>query len=125
MENPEPAEEVNGMCIVRKKEGKAVISRGTLYGYNYTALAYKKAGKNIEPYVIEPAFGDKKVFSHEGEEFHYTLEGTQESYYGEIKCLLGPGDSIYFDSIVPHGARSIGKVRAKILVVTFSYKRLA
>lgn len=90
-ENPEPAEQANGMCIVRKTEGKAVVSRGTLYGYNYTALAYKKAGKNMEPYIIEPAFGDKKIFSHDGEEFHYTLEGTQEFYYGETRTSWSRG----------------------------------
>ena len=123
METPETAENRNGMCVVRRNEGKTVISKGTLYGYNYMALAYKKAGKNMEPYIIEPALGDRETFSHEGEEFQHILEGTHEFYYHDVKYILEKGDSIYFDSIVPHGGRSVGKKRAKVLVVIFSYKR--
>jgi transcriptional regulator with XRE-family HTH domain len=113
----EPPEEIN-LCIVKKNEGKEVISKGTLYGYNYISLAYKKMGKSMEPYIIEPAFDEKAVFSHEGEEFMYVLEGTHEFVYAGKKYLLRKGDSIYFNSKIPHSGRSIGKKRAKILTVT-------
>jgi mannose-6-phosphate isomerase-like protein (cupin superfamily) len=77
----------------------------------------------MEPYIIEPAFEEKAVFSHEGEEFMYVLEGTHEFAYGDKKYLLRQGDSIYFDSIIPHSGRSIGKKRARILGIMYSYKR--
>lgn len=111
------------LCIVRKEESKRVASRGTLYGYHYEALAYKKIGKNMEPYIIIPAFQEKGVFSHEGEEFMYVLEGTHEFIYDGKRYLLHKGDSIYFDSIVPHSGRTVGKKRAKLLGVMYSYKR--
>ncbi|UCF56785.1 MAG: helix-turn-helix domain-containing protein [Deltaproteobacteria bacterium] len=120
-EDLESPEDVN-LCIVRKGEGKK-ISSATLEGYHYEALAYKKSGKNMEPFILIPAFDEKAIFSHEGEEFMYTLEGTHEIVYSEKKYILQEGDSIYFDSIIPHTGRSIGKKRAKILAVMYSYKR--
>ena len=110
------------LCIVRKGEGKRVSS-ATLEGYHYEALAYKKSGKNMEPFILMPAFDEKAIFSHEGEEFMYALEGTHEIIYREKKYILHEGDSIYFDSIIPHTGRSIGKKRAKLLAVMYSYKR--
>ena len=111
------------LCIVKKNERKEVISRGTLYGYHYKALAHKKIGKNMEPYIIEPAFDEKAIFSHDGEEFMYVLEGTHEFLYDNKKYILEEGDSIYFDSIISHSGRSIGRKKTKILAVMYSYKR--
>lgn len=111
------------LCIVRKDERKEVVSRGTLYGLHYEALAHKKIGKNMEPYVILPVFREKGIFSHEGEEFIYVLKGPYEFSYDGKKHLLNTGDSIYFDSATPHNGRSLGKKKAKILAVIYSYKR--
>ena len=121
-ESSEVPEDIN-LCIVRKDERKVVVSRGTLYGYHYVALAHRKLGKNMEPYIIEPAFEEKAFFSHEGEEFMYVLEGVHEFIYDDKKYILEEGDSIYFDSIIPHSGRSIGKKRARILGIAYSYKR--
>ena len=112
------------MCIVRAGERNEVITKGTLYGYHYEALAHKKLGKNMEPYIIMPAFGEETTFSHEGEEFMFILEGTHEFIYGDQTYILEEGDSIYFDSAVPHSGRSMGEKRAKVLAVMYSYKRL-
>jgi transcriptional regulator with XRE-family HTH domain len=111
------------ICVVRKGEGKEVMTRGTLYGYKYETLAQKKPGKNMEPYIFLPVTANEAMFSHEGEEFQYVLEGTHEFTYGDEIYTLYEGDSIYFDSSVPHSGRSIGKQPAKILAVIYSYKR--
>ena len=110
------------LCIVRDGEGKK-ISSSILEGYHYEALAHKKSGKNMEPFILMPAFDEKAVFSHDGEEFMYVVEGTHEFIYDDKKYILNEGDSIYFDSRTPHTGRSIGKKRAKILAVMYSYKR--
>ena len=110
------------LCIVRKGEGKN-ISSVNVEGYHYEVLAHKKRGKNMEPFFIMPAFEEEAVFCHEGEEFMYMLEGTHEFMYDDKKYILHEGDSIYFDSNIPHTGRSIGKKRAKILAVMYSYKR--
>jgi transcriptional regulator with XRE-family HTH domain len=120
-EDLELPEDIN-LCIVRKSEGKK-ISSVNLEGYHYEVLAHKKKGKNMEPFFIMPAFDEEAIFCHEGEEFMYVLEGTHEFVYDKKKYILKEGDSIYFDSIIPHTGRSIGKKRAKILAVLYSYKR--
>lgn len=110
------------LCIVRQGEGKK-ISSVTLGGYHYEALAHKKSGKNMEPFMLMPGFEEKAIFSHEGEEFMFIIEGSHEFVYDNKKYILHEGDSIYFDSIIPHTGRSIGKKKAKILAVMYSYKR--
>ena len=77
----------------------------------------------MEPYIITAAFDEKGVFSHEGEEFMYVLEGVHEFLYGDKKYILRKGDSVYFDAIVPHSGRSVGNRISKLLAVMYSYKR--
>jgi transcriptional regulator with XRE-family HTH domain len=111
------------LAIVRKNKGKKVITKGTLYGYEYEAVAYNKSGKNMEPFIIAPTTGKEGNFKHEGEEFMYVLEGTHEFKYNGKKYILKKGDSIYFDSGVPHSGRSLGGKKAKVLSIIYSYKR--
>ena len=120
-EELELLEDMN-LCIVRKGEGKK-ISSGSLEGYHYEALAFKKKGKNMEPFILMPSVDEKAIFVHEGEEFMYTLEGVHEFVYDNRKYILNEGDSVYFDSGIPHTGRSIGRKKAKILAVMYSYKR--
>jgi transcriptional regulator with XRE-family HTH domain len=100
------------------------IADGSLYGYRYEALAHDKYGKNMEPYIIEPAFEDEVLFQHEGEEFMFVLEGKHEFIYDGETYLMEKGDSVYFDAAVPHTGKSLGKKKAKLLAVLFNYKRI-
>jgi transcriptional regulator with XRE-family HTH domain len=111
------------LTIIRKDKGKKVITKGALYGYEYEAIAYNKQGKNMEPFIITPALDKEVIFQHDGEEFMYVLEGTHEFTYDGRKYILKKGDSIYFDSRIPHSGRSLGNKKAKILTVIYSYKR--
>jgi len=113
------------LAIVRKDKRKIVKTRGSLYGYQYEALAYNKPGKNMEAFIISPAFDEKIAFQHDGEEFMYVLEGVHEFMYGGEKYVLRKGDSIYYDARTPHSGRSLGKKRAKILAVMYSYKKIS
>jgi transcriptional regulator with XRE-family HTH domain len=109
------------ICVVRKNERREVVSRGTFYGYHYESLAYKKIGKSMEPYILEPAFDERAIFSHDGEEFMYVLEGTHEFVYDNKRYILKKGDSVYYDSKIPHSGRSIGRKKAKTLIVGMPY----
>ena len=119
-----PTAEDPRIVFTKKGGGNSVENVGSLYGYSYEALASGKIGKNMQPYIIEPAFDEKAVFQHEGEEFIYVLEGRHEFVYDGETYLMEEGDSVYFDSGVPHTGRSVGEKRAKLLAVMFSYKRL-
>jgi transcriptional regulator with XRE-family HTH domain len=122
-EQPKDSEDVK-VCIVRANEGKGINPKINIHDFYYESLAYKKLGKSMEPFIVMPSF-DKKPnrFTHEGEEFMHIFEGPFELVYGEEIYILEKGDSIYFDSSVPHCGRSIGKKRAKVLVVLHSSKR--
>ena len=71
----------------------------------YHSLAKQKAGRHMEPFIIDIQPSEEKDFklsAHEGEEFIYVMEGEVEIEYGKVKYLLHQGDSIYYDSIVMH-----------------------
>lgn len=112
------------IVFVKNGEVKAEKTHSQGKGYNYQTLALGKIGKNMEPYIIEPAFEEHGTFQHEGEEFLYVLDGTHEFIYDGKTYLMEKGDSIYYDANVPHTGRSIGKKRAKLLAVNYHYKRL-
>ena len=77
----------------------------------------------MDPFIIDVAATDDQDFvlsSHEGEEFIYVLEGRMEVCYGKHTYLLEPGDSIYYDSIVPHHVHGYEGQAAKILAVVYT-----
>lgn len=121
-QDSDPEEKV---ALVRKDESQVIDSRHfgrEESGYYYEALAYKKSKKNMEPFLVE--FKRKKVeklsyFSHEGEEFIYLLEGALEFRTEEQQYLLYPGDSLYFESSIPHAYRAMGRRNAKALTVVY------
>lgn len=76
--------------------------------YRYFPLGKGKGDRHMEPFfiVIEPS-EDKALSSHEGEEFIIVASGQVELIYGNETHLLKEGDSMYYNSLVPHylGAR--------------------
>lgn len=89
---------------------------------SYYSLAASKTSRHMEPFVIDVVPGTVERSgrsSHEGEEFLYVLSGSLEVECGKDVHVLWPGDSIYFDSIVPHEVRTHGALAARILAVVF------
>jgi len=126
-ENPQDKRNTQ-ISFTKRSKGKSIkvvgsLAEGSLYGYNYEALASDKSGKNMEPFIIEPAFDEEAIFQHEGEEFMYVLEGRHELIYDGNRYLMEKGDSVYFDAAVPHTGKSLGKKKAKLLAVMYNYRR--
>jgi transcriptional regulator with XRE-family HTH domain len=121
-QDSDPEEKV---VLVRKDESKMIDSRyfgREESGYYYEALAYKKSKKYMEPFLVE--FKRKKVeklsfLSHEGEEFVYLLEGILEFRTEDQQYVLYPGDSLYFESSIPHAYRALERKNAKALTVVY------
>ncbi len=91
-------------------------------GYFYESLAYKKTRKNMEPFLVEFERKDRKemsFYSHEGEEFIFVLEGSLEFRTRDEVHRLKQGDSLYFESDVPHAYRALGRSNAKAIAVIF------
>lgn len=88
----------------------------------FHSLAANKADRHMEPFIIDvkPHSGQTVLSTHEGEEFIYVMAGSIEVDYGKDKYLLEVGDSIYYDSIVPHHLHAAGDAEAKILAVVYA-----
>lgn len=120
-----------GPVITRKGEEKENLhfnqgnnTEGTDIFQNtlrYSVLAPGKAGRHMEPFIIDvPASAQTLRSSHEGEEFFYVLEGKIRLEYGTLEYELDAGDSIYYDSMVPHRAIARDGQDAKVLAVVYT-----
>ena len=90
---------------------------------DFFSLAEGKSARHMEPFMISVNPSDSQTHalsSHEGEEFVHVLDGEIEIEYGKDLHVLGAGDSIYYDSIVPHQLRAHGSAQAKILAVVYA-----
>ena len=88
----------------------------------YHPLAQQKAGRHMEPFVIDIHPDENKNFqlsAHEGEEFIYVMDGEVEVEYGKEKYLLKKNDSIFYDSIVKHHVHGVPGKSVKILAVVY------
>jgi transcriptional regulator with XRE-family HTH domain/quercetin dioxygenase-like cupin family protein len=95
-------------------------SKGGTQGHYFHALAADKNGRHMEPFIVDMEHDeDQPKSSHEGEEFIYVLEGTIRVEYGKDSYTINQGDSIYYDSIVPHRVFSSGGL-ARILAVIYT-----
>ncbi|HIC85221.1 MAG TPA: cupin domain-containing protein, partial [Desulfobacterales bacterium] len=70
--------------------------------------------------TLVPSDTEEERSSHDGQEFIYVLEGTMEVRLGDEVYLLSPGDSIYYDSTVPHLVKCHGADKTKILAVLYT-----
>ena len=121
-EGPEEAYEV-----MRREERPAVtrvISRtGGQHGYTYNALTHRKRDKIMEPFLlfVDPGMRDEEnLYSHEGEECVYLMEGRAEFRTSEGSWTMEEGDCLYFDSDIPHAFRSLGKEPAQAFVIVYT-----
>ena len=117
----------DGPAIVRKGDAGVTVhfsgndparTHSTL---DFHPLAPHKAARNMEPFLVDvhPAPAEVALNEHEGEEFIYVLSGRIEVRYGKDVHQLDPGDSIYYESVVPHHLHALGG-DARILAVIYA-----
>jgi transcriptional regulator with XRE-family HTH domain len=91
------------------------------HGMSFNALAADKTGRHMEPFIVTiQTDAQQEKSAHEGEEFIYVMEGTLALEYGTDKQSLSTGDSVYYDSIVPHRVYSADGQPVKILAVVYT-----
>ncbi|MCD8141643.1 MAG: cupin domain-containing protein [Planctomycetaceae bacterium] len=122
-------DQVGNAVILTKSTDMAETSRfvGSNLGEHKAELAFhslaaNKSDRHMEPFLIDvkPHGGEAILSTHEGEEFIFVLDGAIEVAYGKDVYRLSAGDSIYYDSIVPHHLHAQGDGTAKILAVVYA-----
>ena len=109
----------------REKDSSISFSNGASDArkhMEYHPLAQQKAGRHMEPFVIDinpEENPDFQLSAHEGEEFIYGMQGEVEIVYGKETYNLKEGDSIFYDSIVNHHVHGAPGKAAKILAVVY------
>ncbi len=79
------------------------------HGMTYYNLAYAFKDRIAEPLYVRSVYDeaaqhkDIELTTHSGQECDLVIEGNLMVQIGEHREVLGPGDSIYFDSDTPHG----------------------
>ena len=109
----------------RERESSISFSNGATDArkhMEYHPLAQQKAGRHMEPFIIDINPEENANFqlsAHEGEEFIYVMNGEVEIAYGKETYTLKEGDSIFYDSIVKHHVHGAPGKSAKILAVVY------
>ena len=84
------------------------------HGMTYYNLAPKFKNRIAEPLYVRSEYDENaqnaeiELTTHAGQECDVVLEGQLKIKIGEHTEILGPGDSIYYNSSTPHGMIAVG-----------------
>lgn len=116
-------------CIVRSDDRKTVnrfsSAEGKSGGYHYESLGHQKQNRQMEPFLVTLVPLQElrlEPNQHDGEEILFVLEGKVEVRLGDHADILNQGDSIYYDSTIPHVVSCYGETPARILAVIYAKK---
>jgi transcriptional regulator with XRE-family HTH domain len=111
------------LAIVRRAERKRFPERpdGRDISFYFESLDFAAVERKLNAYYAEfqqlPP-GKARPHHHPGVEFLSVLRGKLEMRIGAEEHVLDSGDSIYFDSSVPHYYRRISQKLCSAIVVT-------
>ena len=104
--------------LTRKGTG---ISVERTKAYKYESLASGFKNRIADPFIVtvEPKPEDTPIYynAHDGQEFNIVIEGKLQLNINGKEIVLNPGDSLYFDSKLPHGMRALDGKTVKFLAI--------
>lgn len=119
-------QETTDPYIVRNAQRDAQFSvpagKNKAAALNFFSLGMGKTDRHMEPFFVEilPESASRKTLSsHEGEEWIAVLKGSIEVIYGKETYILNEGDSVYYNSVVPHYVSCVGDEKAQIHAVIY------
>ena len=107
--------------MVRNLRSQAFVKR--TQNYSYQTLSPGAESDHIRAFMvtIEPKQAHKPVaYKHEGEEFIFVMEGDLRLTLGNKTHNLKSGESIHFNSDIPHKLKSISNEPTRCLVVLYT-----
>jgi transcriptional regulator with XRE-family HTH domain len=118
--------------VVRESERKKVqrkpASGNHPLSYSYQSLSFRKAHKHMQPFLVEfdiDVDEEVEMLTHEGEEFLFLLQGKLEMHTDREVITLKEGDSVYFESSIPHCLIGKGSVKPKAVVAIYTPEKSA
>ena len=85
------------------------------------ALASGFRDRRADPFIVtvEPSAADAPMHlnCHTGQEMNYVLEGRLLISVSGKELVLGVGDSLYFDSGLPHGMKALDGKPVRFLAI--------
>jgi transcriptional regulator with XRE-family HTH domain len=109
--------------IVRRAQRKRFPETpgGRDISFHFESLDFAAVERKLNAYYAEfqplqP--GKARLHHHAGVEFLSVLSGKMELHIGTDDHLLESGDSIYFDSSLPHSYRRVSQTRCSAIVIT-------
>jgi len=105
--------------IVRKQDRASRIQneRANLHAYEYSSLGQGKPDRHAEPFYVRITSKEHEIASHEGEEFLYVVSGQLELVCGNRTEVLNPGDTAYYNSLLPHSLRTMTDEPVELVAV--------
>ncbi|MDR0995960.1 MAG: XRE family transcriptional regulator [Tannerella sp.] len=104
--------------VTRRGRGVAVERSKA---YKYQSLAAGFAGRKADPFLVtvHPKPEDEPLYlnSHSGQEFNLILSGRLLFQISGKDIIMESGDSIYFDSQLPHGMKALDGEKVLFLAV--------
>ena len=109
--------------IVRRAQRKRFPERpdGRDISFYFESLDFAAVERKLNAYYaeFEPLYpGKARLHHHSGVEFLSVLRGKLELHIGTEEHILESGDSIYFDSSLPHSYRRVSQKPCSAIVVT-------
>jgi len=110
------------VSVIRKTDRVRLPEReGSDSAYKFESLDYPVSERKFDSYhadFLPVSRAALRLHDHPGVELIYTLQGTLSVHIGGEEHTLEAGDSMYFDSSVPHGYRRSGTRACSAIVVT-------
>ena len=103
---------LTSFAITRKGEGLKILKQ---HGVEYNNLAPKFKEKLAEPFLVkfpylpEEQNAPMKLNSHNGQEFDVIVKGSLKVQVGSHVDVLHEGDSIFYNSLIPHGMIAVSE----------------
>ena len=92
-----------------EREEETSSHRGAGGHYHYFPLGKGKTDRHMEPlYILIEGGKGEELSSHEGEEFVIVISGEIKLIYGKEIHNLKAGDTVYYNSLVPHFLGCVG-----------------
>jgi len=114
------AARLSAYTVTRSGQGQLTAREDGIYIAN---LAPRFRKKIAEPYHVRYEYSEElqtlpiQTSTHDGQEFDMVISGHLRVRVGNNEEVLGPGDSIYYNSATPHGMIAVGGEDCEFLAV--------